>query len=198
MHALDPRVRKLVAFALLVFSIFAIGGFFKALFALGHNAVEQLYDARFELIQAKQREAATRVVLATEVEIEERAFEPVLMWVGAASIGEARLQEIVNQALTGAQFRLENMRSTPVVQLGSFARVSVDVTGTGSEASLYTLLAEIERFKPVIAIERLVVRSADSAQAGQDSPAGPLLSVEMRLSSFGTMTAPAQQVQSSQ
>jgi hypothetical protein len=184
----------LVALALLVFSLFAIGGLFKAMFALGRGAVEKLYDARFELVQAKQRETASRGILATAVEAEEKALVPVLMWVGAASNGETRLQEIVNQVLTGAQFKLEQMRSTPVTHLGSLARVSLDVTGTGSEASLYMLLAQIERFKPVIVIERLVVRSADSTQAGQDNPAGPLLSVEMRLSGFGTISAQAQPV----
>lgn len=194
MHALGPRVRKLVALALLVFSLFAIGGLFKAMFAQGRGAVEKLYDARFVLVQAKQRETASRGILATAVEAEEKALVPVLMWVGAASNGETRLQEIVNQILTGAQFKLEQMRSTPVIQLGSLARVSLDVTGSGSEASLYMLLAQIERFKPVIVVERLVVRSADSTQAGQDNSAGPLLSVEMRLSSFGTMSAQAQQV----
>lgn len=196
MHALDPRVRKLVALALLVFALFAIGGVFKAMFALGRGAVEQLYDARFELVQAKQRETASRGILAIAVEAEERALVPVLMWVGNASNGETRLQEIVNQVLTGAHFKLEQMRSGPVTQLGGLAKVSLDVTGSGSEASLYTLLTQIERFKPVIVIERLVVRSADSTQTGQDNPAGPLLSVEMRLSSFGTVTAQARQMQS--
>ena len=196
MHALDPRVRKLAALALLVFALFAIGGVFKAMFALGRGAVEQLYDARFELVQATQRETARRGILAIAVEAEERAFVPVLMWVGNASNGETRLQEIVNQVLTGAHFKLEQMRSGPVTQLGGLAKVSLDVTGSGSEASLYTLLTQIERFKPVIVIERLVVRSADSTQTGQDNPAGPLLSVEMRLSSFGTVTAQARQMQS--
>jgi len=194
MHALDPRVRRLVAFALLVFALFAIGGMFRAMYALGRGAVEQLYDARFELVQAKQRATASRAVLSTAVEAEEKALVPVLMWVGNASVGETRLQEIVNQVLAGAEFKLEQMRATPVTQLGSLARVSLDVTGSGSEASLYMLLAQIERFKPVIVIERLVVRSADSTQAGPDSPTGPLLSVEMRLSSFGTVPAQAQQV----
>lgn len=195
MHTLGPRVRKLVALALLVFALFAIGGVFKTMFALGRGAVEQLYDARFELVQAKQREMTSRGLLATAVEAEEKALVPVLMWVGTAPTnGESRLQEIVNQILTGAQFKLEQMRTTPVIQLGSLARVSLDVTGSGSEASLYMLLAQIERFKPAIVVERLVVRSADSTQAGQDNPAGPLLSVEMRLSSFGTMSAQAQQV----
>lgn len=194
MHALGPHVRKLVALVLLVFALFAIGGLFQVMFALGRGSVEKLYDARFELVQAQQRETASRGILATAVEADEKALVPVLMWVGAASNGETRLQEIVNQILTEAQFKLEQMRSTPVIQLGSLARVSLDVTGSGSEASLYMLLAQIERFKPVIVVERLVVRSADSTQAGQDNPAGPLLSVEMRLSSFGTMSAQAQQV----
>lgn len=194
MHALDPRVRKLVAFALLVFTLFAVGGMFKAMYTLGADAVERLYDARFELVQAKQRETASRAVLSTTVEAEEKALVPVLMWVSNASIGETRFQEIVNQVLSTAEFKLEQMRAVPVTQLGSLAKVSLDVTGSGSEASLYLLLAQIERFTPVIVIDRLVVRSADAIQAEQDGPAGPLLSVEMRLSSFGTMPAQAQQV----
>lgn len=193
MHALDPRVRKLAALALFVFALFAVGGLFKAMYALGDGAVEQLYDARFELVQAKQRATVSRAVLSTAVEAEEKALVPLLMWVGNASVGETRLQEIVNQVLAGAEFKLEQMRANPVTQLNSLAKVSLDVTGSGSEAGLYMLLAQIERFKPVIVIERLVVRSADSTQAGQDSPAGPLLSVEMRLSSFGTVPAQTQQ-----
>jgi hypothetical protein len=196
MHALSPRIRQLVALALLVIFLFIIGGFFKLMFVLGRDAVEQLYDARFDLVQAKQREATSRGILATEVEIEEKSLAPVLMWVGAASIGETRLQEILNQTFVETQFNLEQMRSAPVTQLGSLTRVSLDVTGSGSEASFYTLLTQIERSEPVIVIERLVVRSADSTQTGQDNPAGPLLSVEMRLSSFGTVTAQAQQMQS--
>lgn len=196
MHALSPRIRQLVALALLVIFLFIIGGFFKLMFVLGRDAVEQLYDARFDLVQAKQREATSRGILATEVEIEEKSLAPVLMWVGAASIGETRLQEILNQTFVETQFSLEQMRSAPITQLGSLTRVSLDVTGSGSEASFYTLLTQIERSEPVIVIERLVVRSADSTQTGQDNPAGPLLSVEMRLSSFGTVTAQAQQMQS--
>ncbi len=196
MHALSPRIRQLVALALLVLSLFILGGLLQSMFVLGRDAVEQLYDARFDLVQAKQREAASRGVLATEVEVEEKSLAPVLMWVGAASIGEARLQEIVNQTFVETQFNLEQMRSAPVTQLGGLTRVSLDVTGSGSEASFYTLLTQIERSEPVIVIERLVVRSADSTQTGQDNPAGPLLSVEMRLSSFGTVTAQAQQMQS--
>ncbi len=196
MHALSPRIRQLVALALLILSLFILGGLFQSMFVLGRDAVEQLYDARFNLVQAKQREAASRGVLATEVEVEEKSLAPVLMWVGAASIGEARLQEIVNQTFVETQFNLEQMRSAPVAQLGSLTRVSLDVTGSGSEASFYTLLTQIERSEPIIVIERLVVRSADSTQTGQDNPAGPLLSVEMRLSSFGTVTAQAQQMPS--
>ncbi len=196
MHALSPRIRQLVALALLILSLFILGGLFQSMFVLGRDAVEQLYDARFDLVQAKQREAASRGVLATEVEVEEKSLAPVLMWVGAASIGEARLQEIVNQTFVETQFNLDQMRSAPVAQLGSLTRVSLDVTGSGSEASFYTLLTQIERSEPIIVIERLVVRSADSTQTGQDNPAGPLLSVEMRLSSFGTVTAQAQQMQS--
>jgi len=194
MHTLGPRVQKLVALALLVFALFAITGLFKAMFTLARGAVEHLYDARFELVQAKQRATTSRGVLVTAVEAEEKALVPVLMWTGTAVNGEARLQEIVNQVLNGAQFKLEQMRSSPVTNLGSLSRVSLDVTGSGSEASLYTLLEQFERFKPVIVVERLVVRSADSSQAGQDNPAGPLLSVEMRLSSFGISPTKAQPV----
>lgn len=194
MHAVDPRVRKLVALALLVFVLFAIGGIFKAMYALARGSLEQLYDARFELVQTKQRAAASRAVLSTAVDAEEKALVPVLMWVGNASDGEARLQEIVNQVLAGAQFKLEQMRATRATQLGNLARVSLDVTGSGSEASLYMLLAQIERFEPFIVVERLVVRSSDPTQAGQDRPAGAQLSVEMRLSSFGTVLIQAQQV----
>lgn len=191
MQPLASRVNKLLALGLLVFALFAIVGLFRALFGLGQSAVEQLYNAQFELVQAKQRETLSRGVLATVVDAEERALVPVLMWVGPVATGETKLQEVVNHALTRAQFSLEQMRSTPVTHQGSLVRVSLDVTGSGPEASLYALLVEIERYRPVIAIERLVVRSADSMQAGQDSPAGPLLSVEMRLSSFGTVAAQA-------
>lgn len=194
MHALAPRARKVMALVLLIFALSAIGGLFQVMFALGRDSVEKLYDARFDLVQAKQREAARRGIFASAVEAEEKALSPVLMWVGANSNGETRLQEIVNQILTEAQFKLEQMRSAPVIQSGGLTRVSLDVTGLGSEANLYMILAHIERLKPVIVIERLVVRAADSIPAGQDHPAGPLLSVEMRLSSFGTMSAQAQQV----
>jgi cbb3-type cytochrome oxidase subunit 3 len=49
-----------MALALLVFSLFVIGGLYKAMFAQARGAVEQLYDARFELLQAKQRATASR------------------------------------------------------------------------------------------------------------------------------------------
>jgi len=196
-RALDARVRRLAALGLLVLLLFAVGGLFKAMFSLGHGAVEQLYDARFELAQAKQRQAATRGILASTVEAEEKALTPALMWNDQPSAGEARLQEIVNQELAAAQFKLEQMRAAPVINLDSLAKVSLDITGSAPEANLYDFLQQIESLKPIIVVERLAIRSVDSPQAGRDNPAGPVLSIEMRLSGFGPIAPQTRRPQGS-
>jgi len=157
---------------------------------LSSQALGQLYDARFELARAKLLSDELTKISRQEIDQEDAELIPLLLRVDTTTGKESAMQEIVDQIIHATRFNLESMRVSSTTQQGSINRVSIDIKGSGEEASIIEMMAAIERHKPVLVIDQLNLRTASKVTQPDQIDAVSALEAELRLSGFsGDLTS---------
>lgn len=184
---LSPPVRKWVSLGLLLVILFVIWGLiFKPLIHLADQALDQLYDARFELARAKQLSADIVNIPKEDSEAESAALKPLLIFADPKSGKETSMQELVDHLIHSTRFNLESMRIAATVQQGSIIRVSIELKGDGEESSIMEMMTEIERHKPIIVIEQVSLRAVNTVVSDNQGTMVTKVAAEFRLSGFGS------------
>lgn len=183
---LSPQIRKWVSLGLLLVFIFSIWGLiFKPIINLTGQALDQLYDARFELARAKKLSEDIVNIPKEDIDAESTALRPLLIWTEAKSDKESTMQEIVDQVIHSTHFNLESMRIAETIQQGSIMRVSIELKGDGEESSIMEMITEIERHTPLIVIDQLTLRTLNTGTSENQGTIVSKLAAEFRLSGFG-------------
>lgn len=184
---LSPQIRKWVSLGLLLVFIFSIWGLvFKPLIQLADQALDQLYDARFELARAKKLSENIVNIPKNDIEAESKALKPLLIWTDAKAGKETTMQEVVDHLIHSTRFNLESMRIAATVQQGSIMRVSIELKGDGEESSIMEMITEIERHTPLIVIDQLTLRTLNTGTSENQGAIVSKLAAEFRLSGFGS------------
>ncbi|WGS88631.1 GspMb/PilO family protein [Methylomonas sp. UP202] len=183
---LSPEIRKWVSLGLLLVFIFSIWGFIlKPIINLTGQALDQLYDARFELARAKKISEEIVNVPKNDIQTEIAVLRHLLIWGDINSGKESTMQEIVDQIIRSTHFNLESMRIAKTSQQGSIMRVSIELKGDGEESSIMEMITEIERHTPLIVIDQLTLRTLNIGTSNSQGTIVSKLAAEFRLSGFG-------------
>ncbi|HLP80433.1 MAG TPA: GspMb/PilO family protein [Nitrosomonas sp.] len=183
---LSPQIRKWVSLGLLLVFVFSIWGLiFKPIIHLTEQALDQLYDARFELARAKKLSEDIVNIPKEDIETESAALRHLLIWTDTKSGKESTMQEVVDQIVRSTRFNLESLRIAETIQQGSIMRVSIELKGDGEESSIIEMITEIERRNPLIIIDQLTLRTLNTGTSENQGTIVSKLAAEFRLSGFG-------------
>lgn len=179
---LSPRVRRFVAVGLL--AALAAASFTMLapqLLRWSYRSTEDLADARFDLARARAIERADKMLSTSDVEAAER--ETLSSLLNGASEAEAsgHLHAAVDGLLRSEHLTVENAQAAPTVASGAISLVALDWRGFGLEHDVVHAVAALEQARPLLRIERLVLRVMDDGNVSPHDDASSRLGIELRV-----------------
>lgn len=186
------QVRRFAALGLLIVVLTALSGWLvRPLLQWAHESTEELADARFSLARAHTVAQIDRTLSVPEIEQAERELLPWLLNGATETEASASLQSMVDGVLRSEGLMVESAQAVPTAAAGAISSIRFDWRGTGSEPAVMRALAALERNRPLVRIERLVLRSNDAGMTGPQQAPLVRMNVEMRLTGFWVETISA-------
>jgi hypothetical protein len=162
---LSPPVRRFVALAVLgLLALAAASLIYRPALRWSASSLERLADARFDLARLQ---AATRTLASVSpaaIEADEARLRELLAPGATEAEATLAIQSMVGRALSGPGLSVEAMRAEAVQDLGGPRLLAIVWRGTADEPSLAQALAGLESARPVLRIDRLVLRTIGTEQ----------------------------------
>ncbi len=173
--AMARRALALVVGVLLLTSFWSV--IVRLLYILPTTAIERLDDTRFEL--QRLQALATENSDFTPDDLT-RLKQSVATLVFSSSNDNAAFVDTVNMLIHESGVQLLELRTADPFNDGNLTRFALDVRINAPEEKLVHLLTSLERHRPLLIIDRVVVLATAATYDGTSPP----LSVELRIWAF--------------
>lgn len=177
--ALSPPVRRFVALGGVVLTIaLVVGWVVQPALLWSTTKIEAWADARFVMARAQAAARAVQGVSPAVVEEEEAEVRRFLLPGETEAEAAAALQSLVSQMLSGPGLMVEGTKAEPTQDQAGLRGLQLGWRGNGEEQAMMQALVRLEQAKPLMRMDRLVLRVA--SVAGTESR----LAMELRVVAF--------------
>lgn len=184
MNSLSPWVRKLAAIGLLV-GVLALlwGAVLAPLRRWSLSSIETMNDAKFELVRVITAVEAGKHLSAEKIDGIEQAVASYVVPGGNEAEAITQAQAQVDRLLKEQGVALESIQAGTPQPAGPLRKISLDLRANGTEPKVVAFLAAAEQAKPILRVDRLILRGANNGLPDQ-ARAGARIAVEATVSAY--------------
>jgi hypothetical protein len=181
----DPRRSRQLAVAILVLACVAIVAVIAIPAWMAHRHYDKALTENLDKLQRYRRIAATRTVVARELEaMSTRDPRKFFLRSGATALSAAEAQERIRSLVESSGARLITMGAPTAKEEGRYRQVSVNVQVTANIFALRKLLSAIESNTPYLCIDNLTVRTQVPSNFRPAPGAEPEMFVQFDVSGY--------------